>query len=142
MALKRDLFLSSASGAVGKGGHHVPTALSHRPAVLLGRALKRALSPGSVRVKGEHLLQVLKHVVKEPLAEAPLLKASPVAVHGVPVGLEVAVEVSLLVGLALGVEVMLMLIERVGLFEEVVEVEGLEVLPEVVLAPPSSVAPT
>lgn len=111
--------------------------------MLLGRALKPAPSAGSLRVKGEHLLQVLEHVVKESLAEAPLLKASPVAVHGVPVSLEVVVEVSLLVGLTLGVEVVV-LTERVHVFEDVVEVEveGLEVLPEVVVAPPSFVALT
>lgn len=110
--------------------------------MLLGRALKPAPGPGSVRVKGEHLLQVLEHVVKESLAEAPLLKAPPVAVHGVAVSLEVLVQVSLLVGLTLRVEVVV-LAERVRVFEDVVEVEveGLEVLPEVVVAPPSFVAP-
>lgn len=132
------VFVVVSSGAVGEGGHHVPSTLSHRPAVLLRRALKPALSPGGVRVEGEHLLQVFEHVVKHPVAEAPRLKAPAVAVHGLAVRLEVAVEVAFLVGLVLGVEVVLMLlllIERVVVFEEVVEVEveGLEVLPEVVV---------
>lgn len=136
------------SGAVGEGGHHVPPALGHCPAVLLSRALESAVSSGAVRVKGEHLLQVLKHVIKEPPAEAtPLLKLPPLSVHSLPVGLEVAVEVSLLVGLVLGVEVVLVLVsllltKRVIVFEDVVkvEVEGLVVLVEVVVASSSSSA--
>ncbi len=133
------------SGAVSEGGHHVPPTLGHCPAVLLPRALESALSPGAVRVEGEHLLQVLKHVIKESSAEAPLLELPPLPVHSLPVGLEVAVKVSLLVGLVLGVRVKvlvvsLLLTERVRVFEHVikVEVEGMVVLVEVVVASSSS----
>lgn len=109
--------------------------------MLLPRALEFAVSPGTVRVKGEHLLQVLKHVIKQSSAESPLLKLSPLSVHRLAMGLEVAVKVSLLVGLVLevGVEVVLVS-EGVKVFENVVEVEGLVVLVEVVVAPCSSVA--
>lgn len=127
------------SGAVGEGGHHVAPALGHCPAVLLGRTLEPVLSPGAVRVEREHLLQVLEHVVKESVAETPLLKLPPVSVHGLLVGLEVAVKVSLLVALILGVEVvlvpLLVLAKVVKVFEDVVEVEGLVVMSEVVRAP-------
>lgn len=133
------------SGAVSEGGHHVPPTLGHCPAVLLSRALESALSPGAVRVKGEHLLQVLEHIIKESSAEGPLLKLSLLSVHSLPMGLEVAVKVSLLVGLIMGVVVgvevvlvllLLLLTKMVKVFEDVikVEVEGLEVLVEVVLA--------
>lgn len=112
--------------------------------MLLPRALESTVSPGAVRVKGEHLLQVLKHVIKESSAEAPLLKLSLLSVHGLPVGLEVAVEVSLLVvlvALVLGVEVVLVLVTKsVKIFENVIKVEGLVVLVEVVVASSSSVA--
>lgn len=123
------------SGAVGEGGNHVASALSHCPAVLLRRALESAL--GSVRVEREHLFQVLKHVVKESGAKAPLMELPPVPVHGLLVGLEVAVKVSLLVGLMLGVKVMLVALlvaEMVEFFEDVIKVEGLEVLFEVIVA--------
>lgn len=120
------------SGAVGEGGHHVPPSLSHCPAVLLPGAVKPALSPGTVRVKGEHLLQVLEHVVEEPSAEAALLELTPVAVRGLPVGLEVALKVSLLVGLVVGVKVVLVSLTKV-VFENVVKVERLVVLVEVVV---------
>lgn len=138
--------LGSSSGAVGEGGHHVPPALSHCPAVLLPRALKSAVSPGAVRVEGEHLLQVLEHVVKESRAKPALLRAPFVRIGGVPVGLEVAVKVPLVVGLIVGVEVgvevvlVSMLPEMVEVFKNVVEVEGLVVLVEVVVAA-SSVSP-
>lgn len=130
------------SGAVGEGGHHVAPTLGHCPAVLLHRALEPALGPGPVRIKGEHLLQVLKHVIKESPAEAPLLKLPPLPVHGLAVSLEVAVEVPLLVGLSLGVGVKVVLLvplltKMVEVFEDVVEVEGLVVLVEVVCASPS-----
>lgn len=98
--------------------------------MLLPRALEPALSPGVVRVEGKHLLQVLKHVVKESATKAALLKLPPLSVHGLPVGLEVAVEVSLLLGVGVGVEVvlvplMLLLVatEVVVVFKEVVKVE-------------------
>lgn len=129
------------SGAVGEGGHHVPSALRHCPAVLLPRALESALSPGAVRVsvKGEHLLQVLKHVIKESSTKGPLLKLPPVSVHSLLMGLEAAVEVSLLVGLALGVKVvMVMLTKMVKVFEDVIKVKGMVVLVEVVIAASSS----
>lgn len=136
------------SGAVCEGGHHVPSPLCHCPAVLLPRALKRAVSPGAVRVEGEHLLQVLEHVVEEPRAEAALLRPPLVRVGGVPVSLEVALKVSLLVGLIVevevGVEVVLvsmLLPESVEVFKDVVEVKGLVVLVEVVVAAASSVGP-
>lgn len=106
--------------------------------MLLGRALKPALSPGGVPVKGEHLLQVLEHVVEK--SESGVLEDAALLVHGLSVGLEVAVEVSLLVRLVVGVEVVLvsLLAERVEVFEDVVEVEGLVVLLEVVAAAPFS----
>lgn len=133
------------SGAVGEGGHHVAPALGHRPAVLLpSRALELSVSPGAVRLKGEHLLQVLKHVVEDSSAEAPLLELPLLSVHSLPVGLEVAVKVSLLVGLivgvclgvGVGVEVVLvvLLTKSVIVFENVIKVEGLVVLVEVVVA--------
>lgn len=110
--------------------------------MLLGRTLEPVLSPGALRVEREHLLQVLEHVVKESAAETPLLKVPPVSVHGLLVGLEVAVKVSLLVALILGVEVvlvpLLVLAKVVKVFEDVVEVEGLVVLSEVVRAPSSA----
>lgn len=134
-----------ASGAVSEGGHHVAPALCHCPAVLLGRALEPRLAPGAVCVEGEHLLQVLKHVVKESAvaaaaAEAALLKVPLVPVHGLLVGLEVAVKVSLVAALVVGVEVVLvpLLPEVVGIFEEVVKVERLIVLSEVVMSSSSS----
>lgn len=127
------------SGAVSEGGHHVPPALGHCPAVLppCSRALKPALSPRVVHVKGEHLLQVLKHVIKESSSEAPLLSLPPLPVHSLLVGLEVAVKMSLLVGLVLGVKVVLvwlLVAEEVKVFEDVVKVERLEVLVEVVVS--------
>lgn len=136
------------SGAVGEGGHHVASALRHCPAVLLGRGAEPRLAPGAVCVEGEHLLQVLKHVVKESAAaaaaaEAALLEVPLVSVHGLLVGLEVAVKVSLVAALVVGVEVVLvplLLPEVVGLFEEVVEVERLIVLSEVVMLSPSAAA--
>lgn len=124
----------SFSGAVGEGGHHVASALSHCPAVLLGRALEPAL--GSVRVEREHLFQVLEHVVKESPSEALAMDLSPVPVHGLLVGLEVAVKVSLLVGLMLGVKVVLVVLVVVvaEVFENVIKVKRLEVLSEVIVA--------
>lgn len=112
--------------------------------MLLSRAVESALSPGTVRVKGEHLLQVLEHVIEKSSAKAPLLKLPPLPVHSLPMGLEVAVEVSLLVGLVLGVKVVLvslLLTKMVKVFEDVikVEVEGLEVLVEVVVSASFSV---
>lgn len=104
--------------------------------MLLRRALKSALGPGSVGVEGEHFLQVLEHVVEHSSAEAPLLEASPLPVHRLLVSLEVAVKVSLLVRLMMRVEVVLVLLtKRVKVFEDVIEieVEGLVVLPEVVV---------
>lgn len=133
------------SGAVGEGGHHVASALSHCPAVLLGRAPEPRLAPGAVCVEGEHLLQVLKHVVKEAAAaEAALLKVPLVSVHGLLVGLEVAVKVSLVAALVVGVEVVLvpLLPKVVGVFEEVVKVERLIVLSEVVMSSSSATAAT
>lgn len=141
-----NLFISLlVSGAVSEGGHHVPSTLGHCPAVLLSRALESALSPGTVRVEGEHLLQVVKHVIKESAAEGPLLKLPPVSVHSLLMGLESAVKVSLLVALILevGVKVALVplvLAKMVELFEDVIEVEvkGLVVLFKVIIAPSSS----
>lgn len=115
--------------------------------MLLSHALESALSPGTVRGKGEHFLQVLKHVIKESSADTPLLELSPMSVHSLPVGLEVAVKVSLLVGLVLGVGVgvkvvlvSLLLTESLKVFEHVikVEVERLVVLVKVVVAASSS----
>lgn len=125
--------------------------------MLLSRAVESALSPGTVSVKGEHPLQVLKHVIKESSAKAPLLKLPLLSVHSLLMGLEVAVKVSLLVGLilgvgmrmgmsvsmsmSLGVKVVLVsvwLTKVVKVFEDVIEVEGLEVLVEVVFASASS----
>lgn len=123
----------SFSGAVGEGGHHVASALSHCPAVLLRRALEPAL--GSVRVEREHLFQVLEHVIEESPTEALPMDLSPVPVHGLLVGLEVAVKVSLLVGLILGVKVVLVVLVVVAeVFENVIKVKGLEVLSEVIVA--------
>lgn len=98
-----------------------------------------------MRVKGEHLLQVLKHVIKESRAEAPLLKLPLVSVHGLLMGLEVVVKVSLLVALILGVKVVVVLLlpaKRVKVFEDVikVEVKGLVVLLEVIVVASSSLA--
>lgn len=109
--------------------------------MLLPRALESALSSGTVRIKGEHLFQVLKHVVKQSSTERPLLKLSPLPVHGLPMSLEMAVRVSLLVGMTVGVEVVLVLLlltKWVIVFEKVIEVEGLEVLVEVVVETASS----
>lgn len=133
------------SGAVGEGGHHVASALRHCPAVLLGRAPEPGLAPGAVCVEGEHLLQVLKHVVKESavsaaIAEGALLEVPLVPVHGLLVGLEVAVKVPLVAPLLAGVEVvlvpllLLLLAKVVGFSKEVVKVERLIVLPEVVMS--------
>lgn len=99
-----------------------------------------------MRVKGEHLLQVLKHVIKESPAEAPLLKLPLVSVHGLLMGLEVAVKVSLLVALILGVKVVVMLLllaKMVKVFEDVikVEVKGLVVLLEVIVTSSSLALP-
>lgn len=136
------------SGAVSEGGHHVPPTLGHCPAVLLSRALESAVSPGTVCVEGEHLLQVLKHVIKDSSTEAALLKLSPLSVHSLPMGLEVAVKVPLLVGVTLGmgvkvVLVSLLLTKGLVVFEDVieVEVEGLVVLVEVVVAASSTALP-
>lgn len=123
------------SGAVSEGGHHVAPPLGHCPAVLLPRAME----PGAVRVNGEHLLQVLKHAIKESPAEGPVLKRSLLSVHRFSVGLEVSVEVSVLVSLILGVKVVsLLLTESVSVFKNVVKVKGLVVLVEVVVASSSS----
>lgn len=131
------------SGAVSEGGHHVPSALSHCPAVLLYRALESTLRSGTVRAEGEHLLQVLKHVIKESISEGPLLKLPPVSVHSFLMGMEVAVKVSLLASLILGVEVVLvslLVVKIVKVLENVikVEVKGLVVLSEVICASSSS----
>lgn len=131
------------SGAVSEGGHHVPSALSHCPALLLYRALESALRSGTVRAEGEHLLQVLKHVIEESISEGPLLKLPPVSVHSFLMGVEVAVKVSLLASLILGVEVVLvslLVVKIVKVFENVikVEVKGLVVLSEVIFASSSS----
>ena len=93
-----------------------------------------------MRIEGEHFLQVLKHVVKQSSTKgSTLLKLSPLSVHGLPVSLEVAFRVSLLVGLTVGVEVVLVsLTKRVIVFEKVIKVEGLEVLVEVVVETASS----
>lgn len=122
----------SFSGAVGEGGHHVASTLSHCPAVLLRRALEPAL--GSVRVEREHLFQVLEHVIKESPTEALPMDLSPVPVHGFLVGLEVAIKVSLLVGLILGVKVLVVVVVVVEVFEHVIKVKGLEVLSKVIVA--------
>lgn len=113
--------------------------------MLLSRALESALSPGTVRVKRKHFLQVLKHVIKESSTETPLLKLPLMSVHGLLMGLKVTVKVSLLVGLILGVGVKVVLVsllltKMVKVFEDVikVEVEGLKVLFEVVVASSSS----
>lgn len=130
-----------ASGAVGEGGHHVPSALGHCPAVLLCGSLEAPTAPGAVRVEGEHLLQVLKHVVEQSATEALLLELPPLPAGGLAVGLEVALKVPPLVGLMVGVVVVvlvLLLTERVS--EEVVEVEGLEVLVEVVVGASAAAA--
>lgn len=124
------------SGAVGEGGNHVASALSHCPAVLLRRALEPAL--GSVRVEREHLFQVLKHVVKESTAEALPVELSPVPVHGLLVGLEVTVKVSLLVSLILGVKAVLVVLLVAKVFENVIKVKGLKVLSEVIVAATSA----
>lgn len=90
-----------------------------------------------MRAEGKHFLQVLKHVVEQSSAEAPLLKPSPLPVRRLLMSLKVAVKVSLLVCLIVRVEVVLVLLlltERVKVFEEVIEIEGLVVLPEVVAA--------
>ena len=115
-------------------------------------------APGAVRVEREHLLQVLKHVVKDPpsscscsccsspsSAKGPLLKLSLVCVDSLLVGLEVSVKVSLVVGLGVGVLVVVTVVvvvvllvvvvvrlsELVKVFEKVVKVKGLKVLVEV-----------
>lgn len=113
--------------------------------MLLPGALESVISPGAVCVKGEHLLQVLKHAIKQSSAssEGPLLKLPPLPAHTLPVGLEVGVKVSLLVGLMVGVEVVLvslLLTKRVKVFEKVVKVERLEVLLEVVVSTAASVS--
>lgn len=131
----------SVSGAVSEGGHHVPSTLGHCPAVLLCRALESAVSPGAVRAKGEHLLQVLKHIIKESSTKGPLLKLSSLPVHSLLVDLEVGVKVCLLVGLMLGVGVKVVLLsKKVIVFEDVIKVEGLEVLVEVVVTTSSTMA--
>lgn len=56
-------------------------------------------------MKGEGLLHVVKHVIKQSIPEASLLKLSSVPVHGLLVGLEGAVKMSLLMGLVLRVSV-------------------------------------
>lgn len=87
-------------------------------------------------VEREHLFQVLKHVIKKSATEAPLMELPPVSIHGLLVGLEVAVKVSLLVGLILGVKVVLVALlvaEMVKVFENVIKVKGLEVLFEVIV---------
>lgn len=96
-----------------------------------------------MHIKGEHLLQVFEHVIKESFAKTSLLKPLPVSIHGLLMSLEVAVKVSFLVGLIMGVGVgvevvlvLLVLAKRVRVFENVikVEVEGVEVLVEVIVA--------
>lgn len=86
-------------------------------------------------VEGEHLFQVLKHVIKA--TEVPLMELPPVSIHGLLVGLKVAVKVSLLVSLFLGVKVVLVVLlvaEMVELFENVIKVKGLKVISEVIVA--------
>lgn len=135
---------------VSEGGHHVPSALGHCPAVLLPRVLEFVLSP-CVRVEGEHLLQVLKHIVEDAAAatERSLLKLSPVSVHGLAVGLGMSFKVSLVMSLMVcevrvGVKVvlLLMLAKMVKVFQNVIKVEikGLKVLAEVVVATTTCVA--
>lgn len=101
-----------------------------------------------MRVEGEHLLQVLKHVIKESSTEAPLLKLPLVSVHSLLMRLEVAVKVSLLVALILGVGVgvkvvmVLLLLAKVVIEDVIkVEVKGLVVLFEVVIASSSLALP-
>lgn len=107
--------------------------------------MKSTVSPGSVRIKGEHLLQVLKHVIKESVTKASLLKPPSLPVHGISMSLEVTIKVSLLVGLIVGVGVKVVLVsllltKRVRVSENVikVEVERLEVLLEVIVPTASS----
>lgn len=99
-----------------------------------------------MRVEGEHLLQVLKHVIKESSTEAPLLKLPPVSVHSLLMRLKVAVKVSLLVALILGVGVkvvmVLPLLAKVVIEDVIkVEVKGLVVLFEVIFASSSLALP-
>lgn len=87
-------------------------------------------------VEREHLFQVLKHVIKKSATEVFLMELPPVSIHGLLVGLEVAVKVSLLVALILGVKVMLVALlvaEMVEVFESVIKVKGVKVLSEVIV---------
>lgn len=64
------------------------------------------------------------------------MELPPVPIHGLLVGLEVAVKVPLLVGLILGVKVVvvaLLVTEMVEVFENVIKVKGLEVFFEVIV---------
>lgn len=86
-----------------------------------------------MRVERKHLFQVLKHVVKKSATKATLMELPPVSVHGLLVGLEVAVKVSLLVGLILGVKVVLVPLLVVKVFEDVIKVKRLRVVSEVIV---------
>lgn len=82
-------------------------------------------------VKREHLLHVLKHVIKECSTKgAP--EVSLVPVLGLLVGLEVAVEGPLVMGV-------LVMTEQVRVSEQIIKVE-VKVLVEVLSTPPTSCA--
>lgn len=85
-------------------------------------------------VKREHLLHVLKHVIKE-FSTKGALEVSLVPVLGLLMGLEVAVEGPLVMGM-MGVLVMT---EQVRVSEQIIKVE-VKVLVEVLSTPPTSCA--
>lgn len=82
-------------------------------------------------VKREHLLHVLKHVIKE-FSTKGALEVSLVPVLGLLMGLEVAVEGPLVMGV-------LVMTEQVRVSEQVIKVE-VKVLVEVLSTPPTSCA--
>ena len=116
-------------------GDHVPSALCHCPAVLFCRALEPAVRPACVSIKREHLLHVLKHVIKE-FSTKGALEVSLVPVLGLLMGLLVGLEVAVKGPLVMGVLVMT---EQVRVSEQVIKVE-VKVLVEVLSTPATACA--
>ncbi|TRY57865.1 hypothetical protein DNTS_017661 [Danionella cerebrum] len=82
------------SGALCVCGDHVSPSLSDSPAVLPAGALKATMSLSVLLIKREHLLHVLKHIVKPSTTERAL-EVPPVPALGLVLGLKVAPEMPL-----------------------------------------------
>ena len=88
-------------------------------------------------VEGEHLLQVIKHVIKQSFTSKATLEWPLVsALGGLLVGMELTLKVPLVVGVLVVVVLLLLLLaERVKVCKHVVEVEAEGLVVEVLASP-------